>query len=557
MSSNDNKNFIIALLIFLAISFGIDFFSQPKNDQQTTQQVQPITTTKLLNTDQAMALHPRVNIANDNIKGSVSLTGAVIDDIELLKYKESVNSDKPVQLLTPKGSKNEYYYAIEYKDTTNNEQVSTDTTWTISSDNNNNKNVVQLATTTKNGLKLDRTIKLDKNYLITITDKVTNTSNKNVKLYKSANLVRRNPVLYHYAVVHEGLIGNAEGKVKEIKYDKINKETVLSNCKWFGYSDPYWLCTIINSSIANNSNKNTVAYREIDDSTYKIITDYPYEIELNNNDSTEFTYELFVGPKDINILNDYKNRHKIDKFDMAIDFGWFFILTKPLTKLMGIMSQWFSNMGIVILLLTLVLRLLTYPLMRKSFVSMAKMRKVQPKIEQLKKLYSQDKLRMNQELMLLYKKEHISPLSGCFPMLLQAPIFFCLYKVFFISISMRHAPLFGWVKDLSIADQCYFANLFGLIDWNPPSILQIGLWPLIMGITMLIQQKLTTNKTENKTPEQKMQEKMMLVMPVIFTFVCSSFPVSVVVYWTVSNIIGILQQRYVNKVVANSIGNNA
>ena len=241
---------------------------------------------------------------------------------------------------------------------------------------------------------------------------------------------------------------------------------------------------------------------------------------------------------------------------MAIDFGWFFFITKPLTQLVGVLGNWFSNMGFVILLLTILLRLLTYPLMKKSFVSMAKMRKIQPRIAQIQKAYANDKLRLNQELLLIYRRENISPLSGCLPMLLQAPIFFCLYKVFFLTIAMRHAPLFGWVKDLSAPDTCYLFSLFGLIDWTPPSFLQIGLWPLIMGATMLIQQKMTSttsNNIQEKTPEQKAQEKMMLFMPIFFTFICASFPVSIVVYWTISNIIGIIQQKYVNAKIAKGI----
>ena len=235
---------------------------------------------------------------------------------------------------------------------------------------------------------------------------------------------------------------------------------------------------------------------------------------------------------------------------MAIDFGWFFIITKPLIQLVDIFADIFSNMGIVILVLTLLFRILTYPLMRKSFISMAKMREIQPKIAALQKMYANDKMRMNQEMMLLYRKEKVSPMSGCLPMLLQAPIFFCLYKIFFISIEMRHAPLFGWIKDLSAPDDLYIFNLFGLIDWTPPSFLQIGLCPIIMGLTMFLQQKLSSTgkrQSANKTSEQKMQENMMLFMPLLFTYICASFPVAVVIYWTISNIFSIIQQKIVTR----------
>ena len=557
-NDNNNKNVIIAVLAFFIITFSVDYFFNSNKEINNTEQKQVTKIEnkkeeqkdKQLTVEEALLNTPRASISNDNIKSSVNLKGGVIDNVSLNNYNETLEKDsKNVSILTPKGSNSEYYFAIEYKDITNNETISTNTTWNPQDENNTNE--AKIKTNTKNNLEIERTIKVDDKYLITITDKITNKSEHPVTISKSSSIVRSKPKLYDYAVVHEGLVINTDNKVKEIKYSKFKNNEVLKNCEWFGFTDAYWLCAVI-----NNTNNTNVEYNKKSEDTYNVQSNSDYTISIDKGNTTEVSYNLFVGPKDINSLNEYKNKLKIDKFDMAIDFGWFFIITKPLTQLVGILGNWFHNMGFVILLLTIIFRLLTYPLMKKSFVSMAKMRRIQPRITQLQKLYSNDKLRLNQELVLIYRKENISPLSGCLPMLLQAPIFFCLYKVFFLTISMRHAPLFGWIKDLSAPDSCYLFSLFGLIDWTPPSFLQIGLWPLIMGATMLIQQKMTSttsNVKVDKTPEQKAQEKMMLFMPIFFTFICASFPVSIVVYWTISNIIGIIQQKYVNNQIAKTI----
>ncbi len=561
-NNNDNKNILIAVLAFFIITFAVDYFINSNNNIENTEQQQVTKTEKKLEEnkeakkakpltiEEAMLKTPRASISNGNINGSINLQGGVIDNIYLNNYKETINKDsKNVSLLIPKGSKSEYYFAIEYKDITNNETINTNNIWNPQDENNTN--AAKIKTNTKNNLEIERSINLDDKYLITITDKITNKSDHPVVLSKSSNIIRSKPRIHDYAVIHEGLVINTNNKIKEIKYEKFKNNETLKNCEWFGLTDAYWLCAVI-----NKTNNTTVEYSKKSEDTYIVHSSSDYIINLDKGNTTEISYNLFVGPKDINLLNDYKDKLNIDKFDMAIDFGWFFIITKPLTQLVGILGNIFHNMGFVILLLTILLRLLTYPLMKKSFVSMAKMRKIQPRISQLQKIYANDKLRLNQELVAIYRKENISPLSGCLPMLLQAPIFFCLYKVFFLTISMRHAPLFGWIKDLSAPDSCYLFSLFGLLDWVPPSFLQIGLWPLIMGATMFIQQKMTSttsNVKENKTPEQKAQEKMMLFMPILFTYVCASFPVSIVVYWTISNIIGIIQQKYVNNQIAKNI----
>lgn len=564
----NSKNFVIAMVLFVGLMFGFEYFSGNKTSTETpnTQQVETLETDHVQDDegdskdpeptietiDESMASSSRIFLENDHVVGSIDLNGGVLDSIILRDYKETTDSDsKNVRLLTPKNTEKPFYFSISYSDKTNNEDITNSTVWTSEKISDKSQSAV-LKTQTQNGLVIERTVSLDDSYYIRIKDKVQNVSNKTIKLRLSSALVRRSPEQHNYAIVHEGLVGcSSGGSVEEIKYKDIKSGTtsLTGSAGWLGYTDLYWLCAIT----ADKSEQ--LYYGRNDDDSYKISTgDKLYSIAPDS--VREFSYSLYAGPKDIKILKLYKDLEHLDNFDMAIDFGWFFIITKPLCLLVGALSNWFSNMGFVILFLTLLFRVITYPLMKKSFVSAARMKEVQPKIAMLQKTYANDKVRMNQEMMLLYKKEKISPMSGCLPMLLQAPIFFCLYKIFFISIEMRHAPLFGWIHDLSAPDNVYLFNLFGLIDWTPPSFLQIGIWPIIMGLTMYLQQKLSTSNRSNrseKTSEQKMQENMMLFMPVLFTYICASFPVAVVVYWTISNVFSMAQQYYVNKKIVKKI----
>ena len=550
---NSSKNFIVAMVFFMLFMFGYDyFFGRPVDTAETNtthQEKKPKAPVAkpTISLDDAMSRKSRVSFENEHITASVDLAGGVIDALTLKGFKETTADDsKNVMLLKPKDTKSQFFYAISYNDKTNNENVSRETFWTRIETKNGRE--VVLKARTKGGLDIERTVTVDDGYMLDIRDRVLNTSDKSVTLGASSDLVRDNPKYDNYAVVHEGLVGSSDGKVEEVKYGDIDDRTTFKKCSWLGYTDIYWLCSVV-----NEKDQSAVSYEKTSEDAYKISLMRREDVHIAPNAAVELHYSIFAGPKDIRVLKNYRDTRNLDKFEMAIDFGWFFIITKPLIQLMDVLASALPNMGLVILLLTLMLRFITDPLMKKSFLSAAKMRALQPKIALLQKSYAHDKLRMNQEMMALYRKEKVSPLSGCLPMLLQAPIFFCLYKVFFISIEMRHAPLFGWIRDLSAPDPLCLFNLFGLIDWTPPSFLQIGVWPLVMGLTMFLQQKLSSfgaaRSTVQKSSEQKMQENMMLIMPVVFTYVCASFPVAVVVYWTISNIFSMAQQCYVNRVV--------
>jgi YidC/Oxa1 family membrane protein insertase len=550
------KNVLIALVTFTVFMVVYSYFFG--NDQHEHQSSNAKSNIEVPNDDdvessdeeitieQSLSKSSRVRFENEEVFGSLDLVGGVIDQLCLKKYKETTdNNSQNVMLLVPRKTKSESYYLISYKDKTHGNGVSGETVWTKveSGDGEKKKQAVTIKTKTENGIIVERTMVLD-GYVINIRDKIINVSDDVLKILAASDLVSVNPVHNNYTVVHDGLVGNSSGTVKEIKYSDVQGNTVMDHCEWIGYTNIYWLCSII------NKNENMlVSYSKTGEDSYKCSTRSKKHLKLKPNSAAEMSYSIFVGPKDVKVLNYYAECLELDKFDMSIDFGWFFMITKPLLHLLGVLGSLFHSMWIVIFLLTLFFKILTFPLMQKSFASAAKMKALQPKIAALQKLYANDKLRMNQEMMQMYKKEKVSPMSGCFPMLLQAPIFFCLYKVFFISIEMRHAPLFGWIHDLSAPDQMYIFNLFGLIDWIPPSLLQIGVWPLIMGVTMLLQQKLSSGFNSKKvvtekTSEAKIQENMMLVMPVLFTYICASFPVGVIIYWTISNIFSIIQQYF-------------
>jgi YidC/Oxa1 family membrane protein insertase len=542
---NSNRNLFIALFLFIAVMMGYNYFFEDSHNNTPAIEEgveQKSEDKEYISSEESLKKSSRIYIENSKLRSSIDLRGSVIDSVVLKDYKQTIDEDsKNVDLLIPKDTKNEFYYSISYG-----ENIDADTKWEEISENKEQKSVI-LKTRTKTSLAIERDISLDDGYMINISDKLVNSSERDIEITNSADIIKRDPQVNNYAVVHEGFVGvNAEeGKVCEVKYSDVNQKTSVGNSRWFGYTDIYWLVSHI--GLEKNIN---ITYSKIGEDLYRCSLSKRGKVTIRPHEEITMKYSVFVGPKDISVLRSYSKDHNLGKFDMAIDFGWFFMLTKPLLHFLDLMASIFNNMGIVILLITLMFKIITYPLMSKSLHSASRMREVQPKIAALQKAYAHDKQRMNQELMALYKREQISPLSGCLPMLLQAPIFFCLYKVFFISIEMRHAPLFGWIRDMSSPDQCYLFNLFGIIDWTPPKFLQIGVWPLIMGLSMFLQQKLSSAKNKNpgvpRTQEAKMQENMMYALPVVFTYICSSFPVGVVIYWTISNVFSIVQQFYLN-----------
>ncbi|MDP4795974.1 MAG: membrane protein insertase YidC, partial [Rhodospirillales bacterium] len=346
------------------------------------------------------------------------------------------------------------------------------------------------------------------------------------------------PHTTNFYILHEGLLGVVDGKLKEIKYTDLQEEPAGDSAEstggWVGITDKYWLATLI----PNQAEKVQTRFLHRKEGVVDVYqADYlgaPVVIPAGGSGSTKS--HMFAGAKEVNLLDNYAEKFGIINFDLAIDFGWFYFLTKPIFLALLWIHALVGNLGVSILLLTVAIKILFFPLANKSYTSMSKMKKLQPQMVKLRERFADDKVKLNQEMMSLYKREKVNPASGCLPILLQIPVFFSLYKVLFVTIEMRQAPFFGWIQDLSAPDPTTIFNLFGLIPFTPPEMLMIGIWPLIMGVSMFIQQRL------NPQPADPIQAKIFLFMPIFFTFLLAKFPAGLVIYWAWNNTLSILQQ---------------
>ncbi len=393
------------------------------------------------------------------------------------------------------------------------------------------------------GLRFERKIEIDDAYMLTITQRVANDGTEPVSLFPYG-LVSRwgTPKTLGYYILHEGPIGVLGGTLEEIDYDDLQEDgnvELPSQGGWMGFTDKYWLTALV----PDQASELTGTFRDnVVDGQNRYQVDYlRTAMTVPAGGSIETTDRLFAGAKEVSQLDRYSEEYGIPLFDRAVDFGWFYFLTKPMFHVLHFLYKWTGNYGVAILLLTLLVKLLFFPLANKSYRSMSKMKKLQPEMMRLREQYGDDKMRMNQELMALYKKEKANPMSGCLPIVVQIPVFFSLYKVLFVSIEMRQAPFFGWIHDLSVRDPTTVFNLFGLIPFDPPSFLMIGVWPLLMGATMFLQQRL------NPQPADPMQARVMMMLPAMFIFLFATFPAGLVIYWTWNNVLSITQQWTIMK----------
>lgn len=550
----EQKNFIVALILSFGIFIGWDHFFGTKPSVQQAPQVQQTSQTgQPQEVPQAVAKETpivsrqdavkdkRVNIKTDLMSGSISLKGGNLDDISLLKYKTSVENDAvPVDLLNPKNVANAYFVDFEVLCATNLERPDQNTVWELTSENKILEPGKPITLTWKNtqNLQFERTFSVDDDYLIKVTNKVVNHSSAPVCMQQKAYVHRSKPKTEGFFILHEGAIGFIDNHLQERDYDKLAdnpKEDISSKGGWVGFTDKYWLVALLPHSDASA----TFSFMK-NDGTYSTSAAIDQK-SIEPGEALEQSIHIFAGPKKLALLDGIEAKLNIKKFDLAIDFGWFYFLTKPLFQFLDLLYSFVGNFGIAILIFTLISKLVLFPLANKSYYSMGRMKALGPKLEELKKRYKDDPVKLQKEMMNLYKVEKVNPLSGCLPMLIQAPIFFCLYKVLFVSIEMRHAPFFGWIHDLSAPDPSTIFNLFGLIPFTPPSFLMIGIWPILMGATMLWQQRL------NPQPMDDAQAKMMMLMPVVFTFILSSFPAGLVIYWTFGNVLSIIQQSVIMK----------
>ena len=483
----------------------------------------------------------RIKIENNNIIGSISLKGGLIDDVSFKNYKKNLENDQNIEFLNPAQTENGFYVETGWTSVGNKINVpSINSTWLVKGNNFLKENQpVLLQWDNGEGIVFKKKIELDNKYLFKITQQVQNNTSNQIDLYPYAQITRNKipDDIQNFYISHEGFIGVFDEELKEDDYDDIQDKKIVREADegWFGITDKYWMTALVPKKGENF--KSTFLYQDAFKANY--ILNKPTLIKPSSSNINEV--RLFVAAKEVETIDAYAANQNIKKLDLVIDWGWFYFFTKPLFFIIDYLFKISGNFGIAIVLITIGIRLLFFPLANYSFRSMAKMKAVQPEMVRLKELHKEDKIKLQQEMMSLYKKEKINPASGCLPVLIQIPFFFAIYKMLFISLEMRHQPFFGWIKDLSAQDPTSLFNIFGLIPWDPPSFLIIGIWPILMGISMWVQQKL------NPAPADPIQAKIFAFFPIFLTIILASFPSGLVVYWTVNNILTITQQWVIMK----------
>ena len=547
----DSKNVLLAVILSTAVIVIWSVMFPPPEIENTTSEDTTIVEKneskpkapkikikepdKKITRQDAIKQSDRINISNEKIFGTISLNGALIDDVTLKNYKETLNKDsKQVVILNPKKSENGYFLETGWATSENVKVPNHNSKWRVIGNNTlAPKQPVTIQWNNNEGLIFKKKLTIDDKYLIIVEDSVQNLSQKNINLFHYSQITRnKKPDVQNFYILHEGLIGVVGEELKELSYEDIieKKESYKNNSGWFGITDKYWLSAIIPQKGKNFNAEFT--YDKQFKANY-IITDPTI---INSNETKKNVATLFIGAKEVSVVDGYAEQSGINKFDLAIDWGWFFYFTKPIFFIIDYLYKISGNFGIAIILLTAAVRLIFFPLANYSFVSMAKMKALQPEMQRLKDLYKDDKQKIQMEMMNLYKREKVNPVSGCLPVLIQLPFFFAIYKVLFVTLEMRHAPFFGWIQDLSAPDPTTIFNLFGLIPWDPPSFLIIGIWPILMGLTMWIQQKL------NPAPPDPIQAKIFMFFPFFLTILLASFPSGLVVYWTINNVLTMAQQ---------------
>jgi YidC/Oxa1 family membrane protein insertase len=515
---------------------------------------QPTIPGQMLTREAVLAASPRVKIETPTIHGSLSLRGGRLDDVSLIKYRETVDPKSPaIVLLAPSGSPHPFYAQFGWTNAAGGKAKLPDENTIWAQQGAGALGVgrpVTLAWDNGEGLEFRRLVSVDENYLFTIEDSVVNRGTEPVTLYPYALISRHGkPEILGYYILHEGLIGVMGDKgLQEISYSKIESDKQIPfdvTNAWLGITDKYWAATLLpetNARVRANFSARDLNNRKAYQTDYLLD---PVTVAAGGTGSAKA--RLFAGAKEVALIDGYDNALKLNRFELLIDWGWFYFITKPLFWALDYFFRLFGNFGFAILAVTVIIKIVFFPLANKSYASMAKMKTVQPQMMELRERYKDDKVKQQQALMELYKQEKINPLAGCLPILIQIPVFFALYKVLFITIEMRHAPFFGWIKDLAAPDPTTIFNLFGLIPWNPGSVpviglyLMIGVWPIIMGITMFFQMKL------NPSPPDPTQKMIFDWMPLLFTIMLASFPAGLVIYWAWNNTLSVLQQSYIMK----------
>jgi YidC/Oxa1 family membrane protein insertase len=497
----------------------------------------------------------RIGINTPKLHGSISLIGGRLDDLALATYRETIDPKSPaIVLLSPAGTQDPYFIDVGWSAGDKSLVPGMETQWKAATDAAlTPTHPVELTWDNGKGLTFTRKIAVDDNYLFTVTQSVTNHGEAAVTLYPYGFIWREGkpPVSPSY-LLHEGPIGVVDGTLKEIKYASLKGEKPVEQSTtggWLGFTDKYWLTALIPDQTTEVNTGFRFTGTTDASAIERYQTDYlgnAVTVAPGGNAGT--SDHIFAGAKEVKLLDQYEAQLHIPRFDRAIDFGWFYWITKPIFLFLDFLNGKIGNFGIAIMLLTLSIKILFFPLANRSYRAMSKMKLLQPEIQKLRDKFGEDKAKLNQEVMALYKRVGANPMAGCLPIFVQIPVFFSLYKVLYVTIEMRQAPFYGWIHDLSVPDPTTWLNLFGLIPWDPSiaftlpligsflPLVSIGAWPLIMGVTMFLQQKL------NPAPADPVQAKMMMALPLVFTFMLGQFPAGLVIYWSWNNLLSIAQQ---------------
>ena len=495
--------------------------------------------------DEALSADKRVKIETNSIVGSINLKGLRIDDIVLKKYNETQEEfSEKIRVLQPIDTYDGYEVTFGWikNQDANFETPNAESIWKVSNNNATltSNNEVEFEWSNTTGQTFITTIGLDEDYLFDITQEVKNNSNEEIIINNASKVTRKQaPSLSGMFILHEGLLGVLQEKLELIDYDDLKDDEETLNFEsdngWVGITDKYWLAALIPDQ--NKSFKAIYTYDNGYIAYYRSLN--ATKVAAGGDHIVES--QIFIGAKEAKLIDRYQEDYGIYNFDLAIDWGWFYFLTKPLFNVIYFFSELSGNFGLAIIILTVITRIVFFPLANWSFISMAKMKMLQPEMTRIKELHKDDRAQQQQALMALYKKEKVNPISGCLPILIQIPFFFAIYKMLFVSIEMRHAPFYGWIQDLAAKDPTTIFNLFGLIPWDPPSFMIIGIWPVLMGLTMYIQQKL------NPAPPDPIQARIFMFFPLFITILLAQFAAGLVIYWTTNNVLSIIQQWIINK----------
>ena len=560
----NQKNLFLAIIISMAIIFGFQLLvPQPERTPITEEQtngeslvdlsIEKSTTTVLAERNEVINETGRVDFDNSKIKGSINLNGGLIDDLILEEFRETLDPTSDlIEFLNPLGSDNAYYLDTGWVSSDSTIELPDSTSiWSADKNSIGINDPVKLTWTSDQNITFEKIISLDEDYLFSVDQRVINNSGLSFDLYPYGLSKRQGiPEMQNFFILHEGPLSITDSVLKEYDYDDLKDDKKIKHPSiggWIGMTDKYWQTAIIPNQ--NEPVQQTYSYSFVDNVDNFQTDIVGQKIAVSNNASISHNFMIFAGPKIVKVIDKYMEEYGVQEFDRSVDFGWFYFLTKPIFHTLEFIFGYVGNFGWSIIIFTILMRICFFPLAQQSFKSMAKMKKLAPEMQRLKEQYGDDRAGMQKEMMALYKKEKANPIAGCLPILLQIPVFFALYKVLFVTIEMRHAPFIGWIHDLSAPDPAGILVLFGFVDWNVPGILQIlnvGIWPILMGISMYIQFKL------NPAPVDKMQAKIFGLLPIVFTFILGGFAAGLVIYWTTNNVLSMAQQYIIQRKIMKS-----